>query len=307
MVGPRGCVGERAAQNKDGVEPLDTFSRSTVRAKRPGEGSATPPPSSQSDTAGGIQSSEGRTRLALVDDDPLFRESLAANLGDAGFEVREFPDGEAFLAVMESDDYRPDLTLLDWRMPGMNGIEVLRRLREEGLEFPVIFLTALQDQIYEETALSTGAVDYVEKSRSFGILLARISLIRGAGKLPGSGGDVEGERDPPPIVVGELELQPAAGKAIWRKKEIDLTVTEFQMVCTLAERAGKNVRYRELYDLVHGKGFIAGDGGEGYRANMRTFMKRIRQKFRAADERFDQIENYPGFGYRWRKDEPSAA
>ena len=101
--------------------------------------------------------------------------------------------------------------------------------------------------------------------------------------------------------------QPAAGRATWRKKEIDLTVTEFQMVCTLAERAGKNVRYRELYDLVHGKGFIAGDGGEGYRANMRTFMKRIRQKFRAADERFDQIENYPGFGYRWRRDEPSAA
>lgn len=235
---------------------METLSRSTtVRAKRPGENSPTPPPSPLGEAAGSTQSAEGKTRLALVDDDPLFRESLAANLGDAGFEVREFPDGEAFLAVMEGDDYRPDLTLLDWRMPGMNGIEVLRRLREDGLEFPVIFLTALQDQIYEETALSTGAVDYVEKSRSFGILLARISLIRGAGKLPGA--EVDDERDPPPIVVGELQLQPAAGKATWRKKEIDLTVTEFQMVCTLAERAGKNVRYRELYDLVHGKGFIA--------------------------------------------------
>ena len=287
---------------------MDTYQRSTtVRPKRAGEAMPSPPPQLSDMTGSNAQAGDGKSRLALVDDDPLFRESLAANLSDSGFEVREFPDGEAFLAALEGEDYRPDLTLLDWRMPGMNGIEVLRRLREDGLEFPVIFLTALQDQIYEETALSTGAVDYVEKSRSFGILLARISLIRGAGKLTGSSVEVDDDRDPPPIQVGDLELQPAAGKAMWRKREIDLTVTEFQIVCTLAERAGKNVRYRELYDLVHGKGFIAGDGGEGYRANMRTFMKRIRQKFRAAVERFDQIENYPGFGYRWRRDDPSAA
>ena len=288
---------------------MDTISRpASSRPKRGPDASphsALPESDPQPRGAGAdVTSAEGKSRLALVDDDPLFRESLAANLGDAGFEVREFADGEAFLAGMEAETYRPDLLLLDWRMPGMNGIEVLRRLREEGLEFPVIFLTALQDQIYEETALSTGAVDYVEKSRSFGILLARINLIRGSGKLPGTNADGDDSNDPPPLAVGELELQPAVGKALWRGREIDLTVTEFQMVCTLAERAGKNVRYRELYDLVHGKGFIAGDGGEGYRANMRTFMKRIRQKFRAADERFDQIENYPGFGYRWRRDDP---
>jgi two-component system response regulator ChvI len=288
---------------------LDTISRPV--SSRPKRGPDASPPSvlpvsdpQPRGTGADVAGAEGKSRLALVDDDPLFRESLAANLGDAGFEVREFPDGEAFLAGLEGETYRPDMVLLDWRMPGMNGIEVLRRLREEGLEFPVIFLTALQDQIYEETALSTGAVDYVEKSRSFGILLARINLIRGTGKLPGGTAEGDDSNDPPPLAVGDLELQPAAGKALWRGREIELTVTEFQMVCTLAERAGKNVRYRELYDLVHGKGFIAGDGGEGYRANMRTFMKRIRQKFRAADERFDQIENYPGFGYRWRRDDP---
>ena len=288
---------------------MDTISRQvSLRPKRGPD--ASPPsvlPGSDAQSRGtgaDVASADGKSRLALVDDDPLFRESLGANLGDAGFEVREFADGEAFLSCMESETYRPDMVLLDWRMPGMNGIQVLRRLREESLEFPVIFLTALQDQIYEETALSTGAVDYVEKSRSFGILLARINLIRGTGKAPGSSAEGDDSNDPRPLAVGALELQPAAGKALWRGSEIDLTVTEFQMVCTLAERAGKNVRYRELYDLVHGKGFIAGDGGEGYRANMRTFMKRIRQKFRSADERFDQIENYPGFGYRWRRDDP---
>ncbi|HLW28926.1 MAG TPA: helix-turn-helix domain-containing protein, partial [Kiloniellales bacterium] len=68
-----------------------------------------------------------------------------------------------------------------------------------------------------------------------------------------------------------------------------------------AERAGQDVTYRELYDLVHGRGFVAGSGPDGYRANVRTFMKRIRQKFRELDEDFDEIENYPGFGYRWRQ------
>ena len=74
------------------------------------------------------------------------------------------------------------------------------------------------------------------------------------------------------------------------------------MVQYLATRAGQDVSYRELYDLVHGKEFIAGDGPEGHRANVRTFIKRIRQKFRDIDDSFDEIENYAGFGYRWRGD-----
>ena len=72
------------------------------------------------------------------------------------------------------------------------------------------------------------------------------------------------------------------------------------MVKLLAERPGKDVTYRDLYDVVHGSGFRAGQGSEGYRANVRAAIKRIRQKFKESDADFDRIENYPGFGYRWR-------
>jgi two-component system response regulator ChvI len=81
-----------------------------------------------------------------------------------------------------------------------------------------------------------------------------------------------------------------------------LTLNEFRIVDLLAGRPGRDVRYRELYDQVHGAGFIAGSGEEGYRGNVRTLIKRIRQKFRALDTSFEAIENYPGFGYRWRDD-----
>jgi two-component system, OmpR family, response regulator ChvI len=99
-------------------------------------------------------------RVLVVDDDELFRESLQQNLIDTGFDSWAFGDGPSVLAFLE-DGNRADLILLDWRMPGMTGIEVLRKLRSSGHEVPVIFLTALSDQMYEEAALIGGAVDFV--------------------------------------------------------------------------------------------------------------------------------------------------
>ena len=241
-----------------------------------------------------------RTRVVLVDDDDLFRESVSQNLVEAGYEARGFSEGSKAIEWFGSGGHA-DLLLLDWKMPEMNGIEVLRRLRQNGLDTPVIFLTGLTDQIYEEAALMSGAVDFVEKSRSFGILLKRIELIL-AGRKGGAGGDRPAGEGPQQI--DELELRPDIGRAFWKGRQIDLTLTEFKMVHHLAARAGEDVPYRDLYDLVHGKDFVAGPGEEGYRANVRTFIKRIRQKFRDVDDRFEHIENYPGFGYRWRR-EPS--
>jgi two-component system, OmpR family, response regulator ChvI len=99
--------------------------------------------------------------------------------------------------------------------------------------------------------------------------------------------------------IGALELCFATNRAAWAERPVDLTLTEFKIVALLATRAGQDVGYREIYDLVHGKNFVAGHGEDGYRANVRTFIKRIRKKFRDGDARFDQIENYAGFGYRW--------
>ena len=101
------------------------------------------------------------------------------------------------------------------------------------------------------------------------------------------------------VTYGNVRLQRDVNRAFWKDVQIDLTLTEFQMVDYLASRAGRDVRYRDLYDIVHGEGFAAGQGEIGFRANVRAFIKRIRQKFRDVDSEFAQIENYPGFGYRW--------
>jgi len=238
--------------------------------------------------------------IAIADDDAMFRESVAGNLADYGYEVREFPDGAALLEGFDADDI-PDLILLDWKMPRVNGIEALRRMREAGIEVPVIFLTVLNDQFYEEAALHGGAMDFVEKSRSFSILHKRIELILNGPKLqreseaPGDNLDM-----PDDIVVGPLRLIAQNSRAHWHDLEVPLTFTEFRIVHMLASRPGSDVSYRDLYDVVHGEGFYAGIGDDGYRANVRTFIKRIRKKFREIDGSFEAIENYPGYGYRWR-------
>jgi two-component system, OmpR family, response regulator ChvI len=232
--------------------------------------------------------------LLLVDDDDLFRESLGLNLIDEGYEITSFCNGSDALSYLENGG-TADVALLDWRMPNLTGIEVLRRMRRSGIAIPVIFLTVLSDDIYEEAALAGGAVDFIDKSRRLPILLKRLQLI------------AEGVRPAPDAVaqeaislrLGRLELRFDANRALWAGQTVDLTLTEFKIVTLLAEKAEQDVGYREIYDLVHGKDFVAGHGTEGYRANVRTFIKRIRKKFRDGDPEFDHIENYPGFGYRW--------
>jgi two-component system, OmpR family, response regulator ChvI len=100
---------------------------------------------------------------------------------------------------------------------------------------------------------------------------------------------------------GRLLLRPRVGRAYWDEVDAGLTVSEFNIVRLLAAQAGEYMTYRALYDCVHGAGFVAGSGEEGFRTNVRSSMKRIRSKFRALADDFDEIENFPGFGYRWRK------
>jgi len=231
--------------------------------------------------------------LLLVDDDDLFRESLGLNLADEGYEVTCFDNGQDALAYLNHGN--ADAMLLDWRMPSLSGIDVLRRMRDAGVTIPVIFLTVLSDDIYEEAALEGGAVDFIDKARRLPILLKRLQLIAEGGR---SAAEPKAER-PPALCLGQLMLRFDTNRALWAEQAVDLTLTEFRILSLLVEKAGRDVGYREIYDLVHGKDFIAGYGAEGYRANVRTFIKRIRKKFRDVDPRFDRIDNYASFGYRW--------
>jgi len=232
--------------------------------------------------------------LLLVDDDDLFRESLGLNLIDEGYEVTSFANGSDALSYLDGGGVA-DVMLLDWRMPQLTGIEVLQRMRGCGIALPVIFLTALSDDIYEEAALAGGAVDFIDKSRRLPILVKRLQLIT-EGVRPAA--DAAPSRSEA-MTLGALELRFDVNRAIWAGQTLDLTLTEFKILVLLAEKAGQDVGYRDIYDLVHGKDFVAGHGAEGYRANVRTFIKRIRKKFRDVDPDFDHIQNYAGFGYRW--------
>jgi len=244
-------------------------------------------------------------RVLIVDDDALILETLAINLEDNGIETETAESGEAAMRRL-SEDANFDLVILDWKMPGMSGLDTLKAMNAASLNLPAIILTSLTDQIFEESALATGAVDFVDKSRSFSIVLRRVQIILSGVRGRNSSGEEEGSAalgGSDRIVVGALTLDRKAGRAFWNDEQVPLTLTEYQLVDELASKPGRDIKYRDLYNLVHGENFFVGTGGDGYRANVRSFVKRIRQKFKDMDESFEQIENYPGFGYRWREPE----
>src|ERR1700736_5092137 len=169
--------------------------------------------------------------LLLVDDDDLFRESLGLNLIDEGYEVTSFGNGRDALAYFDRGG-SADVILLDWRMPRLTGLDVLRLMRAAGITIPVIFLTVLSDDIYEEAALDGGAVDFIDKSRRLPLLLKRLQLIA-------EGGRPSLDSEPRRAVsmrFGRLELRFDVNRAVWAGQTVDLTLTEFRIVTLLAEK-----------------------------------------------------------------------
>lgn len=255
------------------------------------------------------------TPVVAVDDDPWFLRALVGNLEDAGYSARGFSDGDALLEYL-GQGHQVAAILLDWQMPPPDGPEVLRRLRAAGHGHRVLFLTGMIQPIYEEAGLAIGAIDFVDKSKSFSIILhrLRIALERKGGRegepVPDLV-DVQARMEPPPtandstrpdrdsLAVGPLRIEGA--RAYWRNSEVPLTHSEFIIVRHLASRPGRDVSYREIYSLLRGPGFRAGAGEDGYRTNVRAIVMRLRQKFRSLDGGFDALENYAGYGYRWRE------
>jgi two-component system response regulator ChvI len=251
----------------------------------------------EGDAAPGEQRSgdaERRPRVIVVDDEDELRCALARNLADENFEVVDFGDGHAAIEHLQQGA-QYDVLLLDWMMPTMAGIDVLRALRRRGINIPVIVLTAYSNEDNEVEALDCGAIDFLDKSRSPAILVRRLRIIVATERKLAAALGVDEIK-----CEGVLELHPRIRRAFWRGERVPLTVTEFDIVNLLASKAGMEVSYREIYDVVHGTDFVAGDGSAGYRINVRALIKRIRQKFHSKDPGFSEIENYAGFGYCWR-------
>ena len=232
-------------------------------------------------------------RVLLVEDDEDYREIIGDELSWHGFAVRSFADGDLLLGSLESAAYA-DIIILDWRLPTISGIDLLPQLRQRGVNLPVVFLTSHADPAYEKLAFERGALDFIDKIRGVEILARRLRLVSEAAK-PAANAEADKR-----IVCGKLVLKPAIGRAYWKEVDVGLTVTEYDVVHFLASNVGRYQAYRAIYDLQYYEGFVAGQGDQGYRTNVRSTIRRIRNKFCELDPAFGEIENSASRGYRWR-------
>jgi two-component system response regulator ChvI len=236
--------------------------------------------------------------IVLVDDDPLFLQTFAANMEDAGYRVSIYENARTALAALLNDD-PPTACILDWHMPDMNGLELLRQLKTVSFSAPIMFLTGLHHPLFEEVAFDQGAIEFVEKTRSLPVILKRLErMIAENQDRPARGNEASGGLI---TEIGNLSLNHHTKRALWKGTQVSLSLSEFEVVALLVKHAGSDVSYRQIYDIIQDTGFLGGRGPEGYRTNVRAAIKRIRKKFSVIDAEFDALENYPGFGYRWRQ------
>ncbi|WP_338665560.1 response regulator transcription factor [Pararoseomonas sp. SCSIO 73927] len=228
--------------------------------------------------------------IALVDDDRNILTSVSMTLEQEGFTVRTYTDGESALQGLMA---RPvDLAVLDIKMPRMDGMELLQRLRQRS-GMPVIFLTSKDDELDELMGLRLGADDYITKPFSQRLLLERIrTLLRRneASRAEGSGTPQGGV-----IARGDLVLDETKHTCTWKAKPVQLTVTEFLLVKALAVRPGMVKNRDQLIDAAYGENIYVDD------RTIDSHVKRVRKKFRAVDDSFGQIETLYGIGYRYKE------
>jgi two-component system response regulator ChvI len=223
--------------------------------------------------------------IALVDDDQNILVSLSAALVDEGYKVDTYGDGaEALEGLVRK---RADLAILDIKMPRMDGLELLTELRQKD-KLPVIFLTSRDDEVDEIMGLRLGADDYIKKPFSQRLMLERIRAVlrRHEAKSDDENGDSIMRR-------GDLVLDPARHLCSWKGGEINLTVTEFLIVETLARRPGHVKNRDQLIDAAYGEHIYVDD------RTIDSHIKRLRRKFKAVDDEFAGIDTLYGVGYRY--------
>jgi two-component system response regulator ChvI len=225
--------------------------------------------------------------IALVDDDKNILTSVSMALEAEGFNVRTFNDGAEALSGLSQ---RPaDLAILDIKMPRMDGMELLAKLRS-ATRMPVIFLTSKDDEIDEVLGLRMGADDYITKPFSQRLLIERIRAILRRSETGTEESKAAKEKT---IVRGELVLDPERHMCNWKGQSVSLTVTEFLILQSLAQRPGHVKSRDQLMDAAYGENVYVDD------RTIDSHIKRLRKKFKLADDAFDKIETLYGIGYRY--------
>ena len=229
--------------------------------------------------------------IALVDDDRNILTSVSIALQQEGFVTRVYSDPQVALKALA--DNPPDLGVFDIKMPSLDGMELLRRVREFS-SLPVIFLTSKDDELDEALGLAMGADDYISKPFSQRLLIARIRAILRRQELErGEAVAPDAEAEPARLERGRLVMDPARHKVQWSDRDVSLTVTEFLILEALAQRPGVVKSRNQLLDVAYNDDIYVDD------RTIDSHIKRIRRKFRAVDPEFDSIETLYGVGYRF--------
>ena len=230
--------------------------------------------------------------IALVDDDKNILESVTMLLEQEGYHVRAFSDPAAALTALTTT--APDLAILDIKMPRMDGLELLRRLRQGSPDLPVIFLTSKDEEIDELMGLNAGADDYIRKPFSQRLLLERVRAVlrRAEAKTAPL---APGEQKKEALVRGKLALDPQRHECTWDGKPVRLTVTEFLILQALAQRPGFVKSRDSLMDAAYDDQVYVDD------RTIDSHIKRLRKKFKVVADDFDAIETLYGVGYRYKE------
>lgn len=231
-----------------------------------------------------------REKIILVDDDRNILTSVSMALESEGYDVQTYNDGEAGLAGIEAEN--PDLVVLDIKMPRMDGMQVLKHLRERTALLPVIFLTSKDGEQDEVIGFSLGADDYITKPFSQRLLIERIRALlrrKSLQALPSEGASAQQKS-----VLGSLSLDDERYLCVWKRTPVDLTVTEYLLVKELAGQPGCVKSRDELIRAAYGETLYVDD------RTIDSHIKRVRKKFKKVDEGFEQIETLYGAGYKYK-------
>jgi len=253
----------------------------------------TPPQSTPSQTspAEPAPPRNSQQSIALVDDDRNILTTVSIALQAEGFATRVYADGETALKALL--DNPPDLAIFDIKMPRMDGLELLQRLREKS-GLPVIFLTSKDEEPDEALGLALGADDYISKPFSQRLLIARIrAILRRSELVRAEPDDIREEADAEAIVRGKLAMDPARHRVTWNGKPVSLTVTEFLILEALAARPGVVKSRNQLMDAAYSDDVFVDD------RTIDSHIKRLRRKFRGIDPDFAAIDTLYGAGYSY--------
>lgn len=234
-------------------------------------------------------------RAAVVEDDKSVLDAVSAMLEIEGFDVDRYRDGQsAFEGFRQAP---PDIALVDLVMPHMDGMELVRRVREHW-NFPLIIVTGQDDEIDEAMGLRLGADDYVHKPFAKRLLLERIRANLRRVQHP-----IAPAQSPPRettgMVRGPLVMDPECHSVVWRGSAVSLTVTEFQLLEALARRPGVVKTRDQLMDIAYSDNVYVDD------RTIDSHIKRLRKKLRAVDAGFSAIETLYGVGYRFSMQQPT--